>query len=64
MSFAVMVLVARIDVLSAFVLVALSSLGAVAVLLALAFAIARPEEKSSVLALFLNAVRNSIQSRR
>ena len=37
---------------------------AVAVLLALAFVIARPEEKSSVLALFLNAVRNSIQSRR
>ena len=62
--FATAVLVLQMDVLTAFALVVLSSLGAVAVLLALAFVIARPEEKSSVLALFLNAVRNSIQSRR
>lgn len=64
MCFAAAVLVARMDVLTALALVVLSSLGAVAVLLALAFMIARPEEKSSVFAHFLNAVRNSIQSRR
>lgn len=62
--FTTAVLVFRMDVLTAFALVVLSSLGAVAVLLALAFVIARSEEKSSVLAHFLNAVRNSIQSRR
>lgn len=62
--FAMAVLVARMDVLTAFALVVLSSLGAVAALLAFAFVIARPEEKSAVLAHFLNVVRNSIQSRR
>ena len=62
--FAEAVGVLRMDVLTAFALVVLSALGAVAALLALAFVIARPEEKSSVLAHFLNTVRDSIQSRR
>ncbi len=62
--FATAVLVLQMDVLTAFALVVLSSLGAVVALLALAFMIAPSGEKASVLALFLYAVRDSIQSRR
>ncbi len=63
-SFAVAVLISRMDALTAFALIAASSLSTVAALLALAFVIALPEEKSSVLAHFLNVVRDAIQSRR
>lgn len=53
-----------IDVLVAFMLVCVTALGVVVASLSLAFIIAAPSERASIIPLFLDAVRASIQSRR
>lgn len=62
--FATLVLTFDIDVLVAFTLVSVAALGVVVAMLSLAFIIAAPSERPSVIPHFLDAVRDSIQSRR
>lgn len=62
--FATLALAFAIDVLVAFTLVCVAALVVVVAMLSLAFIIAAPSERPSIIPLFLDAVRDSIQSRR
>lgn len=62
--FATLVLAFDVDVLVAFTLAWVSGLGVVLALLSLAFIIAAPSARASIIPLFLEAMRDSIQSRR